>query len=132
MVRLLIQAQKTYGNYENHVDWIKGAIDAAEAARVQHDIKSWTATQCNKNLAWAGKVAQSHEGRWTTTSSSWKPNGIRPRGRPKHRWHDSINNFLTLHTGVKHKDDDWMGAAKDQSTWSGLEEVYVHYADFKQ
>ena len=132
MMRLLTRAHKTYDNYDNYADWIKDATAAAEAVRTQHSVKSWTEAQCSKKWEWAGKVAQSHEGRWTVTSTTWKPYQTRPRGRPKHRWHDSINNFLTLHSGVDHKEDDWMKEAKDPIIWSRLKTAYLIYADLKQ
>ena len=132
MMRLLTRAHKTYGNYDNYKDWIKDSTVAAESARIQHGVKSWTTIQCQKKWDWAGKVAQSHGGRWTDTSTKWKPNQTRVRGRPKQRWSDSINNFLTSHTGTEHQDDDWLSIARDPIAWHRLKEDYAHYADLKQ
>ena len=132
MMRLLTQAQKTYTKYDNYVDWIKDATVTAEAEMVKHNVKRWSTTQCKRKWSWAGKVAQLQGDRWTSTAASWEPAQIRPRGRPKHRWHDSINNFLTSHSGILHSDDDWMKVAKDPITWNALQREYILFADLQQ
>ena len=92
-------------------------------------MKSWTESQCARSCAWAGKVAQSHEGRWTYTAAKWQPHARRNRGRPKARWHDPINQYLTSTTSIEHQGDDWIKVASSASTWALQRECFIAHAD---
>ena len=107
MMRLLIHADKSYDSFQDHVEWIKDATRRAESVMETHNIKCWTELQKTRMWDWACKVAQKHEGRWTHTAAKWQPNAIRVKCRPKTRWHDVINSYLTLATGQTHQHDDW-------------------------
>ena len=80
-----------------------------------HNIKCWAKLQKTRQLDWACKVAQKHEGRWTHTAARWQPESVRVKGRPKTRWHDVINAYLTLATGDEHTCDDWIETLTDVS-----------------
>ena len=108
MMRLLIHAHRSYNNFEDHVEWIKDATRRAELAMATHNIKCWSESQNTRMWDWACKVAQKHDGRWTYTAAKWQPVAVRVRGRPKTRWHDTINAYLTQATGNNHTQDDWI------------------------
>ena len=127
MMRLLIHAHKTYDRYDNHVEWIKAATAKAKNTMARYGIRKWTDTQSAKKWAWAGKVAQMHEGRWTSVLLAWIPHASRPRGRPKKRWVDDINGFLTQHTGENYEGDAWRIFACSPKTWQSLSEKFVKY-----
>ena len=129
MLRLMIQAHRTYDYFDDHVSWIKDATKRAETAMAEHGVKSWTESQCARSWAWAGKVAQSHEGRWTYTAAKWQPHTRRSRGRPKARWHDPINQYLTSTTSIEHQGDDWIKVASSASTWALQRDSYIAHAD---
>ena len=77
-------------------------------AMAAHNIKCWSESQNTRMWDWACKVAQKHDGRWTYTAAMWQPVAVRVRGRPKTRWHDAVNAYLTHATGNKHTQDDWI------------------------
>ena len=129
MLRLMIQAHRTYDYFDDHISWIKDATKKAEAAMAEHGVKSWTESQCARSWAWAGKVAQSHEGRWTYLAAKWQPHARRSRGRPKARWHDPINQYLTNATSIEHHGDDWINVASSASTWTSHMDNYIAHAD---
>ena len=47
------------------------------------------------------------------TAAKWQPDTVRVRGRPRTRWHDVINAYLTTATGDQHKQDDWVQKLAD-------------------
>ena len=118
MLRLIIHVHKTYKHFDDHIAWIKDATKRAETARAEHGVRSWTESQCARSWAWADKVAQSHEGRWTYIAAKWQPHTRRSRGRPKARWHDPINQYLTSATSIEHQGDDLIKVASSASTWA--------------
>ena len=67
----------------------------------------------DKAVGLACKVAQKHEGRWTHTAARWQPEAVRRKGRPRQRWHDDINAYLTLATGEKDTCDGWVETLTD-------------------
>ena len=127
MMRLLIHAHRTYDRYDNHVEWIKDVTTKAAATMEKYGIREWTETQSRKKWTWAGKVAQAHEGRWTAILTAWSPHASRPRGRPRKRWADDINGFLTLQAGTKHEGEDWRSLASRPKTWGSLIKDFVSH-----
>ena len=98
----------------------------------KHGLRPWTSIQREKAWKWAGKVAQAADERWTATIASWTAHGDRPRGRPKARWADTFNTFLTGVTGTRPTQDDWRPVAKDVEKWAALSSAYVAFADLDQ
>ena len=69
---------------------------------------------------WAEKLVSATGERWNQAVLTWRLEDIRPRGRPKRRWHDVLNIFLEKVTGRIHRTNDWQKAASDASTWKSL------------
>ena len=128
MMRLLIHAHKTYNQYDDHVEWIKDVTAKAKDTMARYGLRKWTEIQSAKKWAWAGKLAQIHEGRWTNVISAWIPHANRPRGRPKKRWPDDINGFLTQQTGSSYEGDAWRTLASNPWTWKNLSDKFVKHA----
>ena len=63
--------------------------------------------------------------RWNGTITAWRLHETSPRGRPKTRWADSMNAFLTKLTGQQHSDDDWRSTACCSATWLALKADYI-------
>ena len=127
MMRLLIHAHRTYDTYDDHVEWIKDATTTAVDVMLRYGIRKWTETQSAKKWAWAGKICQSHASRWTAVTTAWIPHASRPRGRPKKRWVDDINGFLSHQTGIRHEGDDWRSIASCPKTWESFSAKFVNH-----
>jgi hypothetical protein len=68
-------------------------------------------------MKWAGQVARLGEGRGVYRVLVGKPEGKRPRGRPRRRWEENIKMDL--------QEDgfggmDWMELAQDRDRWFAL------------
>ena len=87
---------------------------------VDHNITCWTVLQRRKLWKWARKMCSSSGDRWNHAVNVWHLRDIRPRGRPKNRWHDVLNNFLSKKLGCVHNNDDWMKAAADKTSWQNM------------
>jgi hypothetical protein len=68
-------------------------------------------------MRWEGHVAGMWEKRNAYRLLVGKPEGMRPLGRPRHRWVDNIKMDLGE---VGWGDVDWIGLAKDRNTWRAL------------
>jgi hypothetical protein len=68
-------------------------------------------------MIWAGHVARKREERGVCRVLVWKPEGNRPRERPRHRWEDNIGMDLQE---VECGDVDWIGLAQDRDRWRAI------------
>ena len=128
MMWLLIHAHTIYNQYDNHVEWKKGATAKAKDTMALHNIRYWAELQSAMKWAWAGKLAQMHEGRWTNVISAWIPHTSRSRGRPKKGWVDDINGFLVQQTQSSYEGDAWRTLASNPWTWKNLSDTFVKHA----
>ena len=67
----------------------------------------------SRRLRWAGHVARMEDGRRAQKLLVGKPEGKRPRGRPKMRWEDNIIRDLK-EVGYE---GDWKALSQDRVTW---------------
>ena len=68
-------------------------------------------------MRWAGHVARMEEGRSVFKILTGKPTGLRPLGRPRHRWEDNIRMDLEeigINVG------NWVHSAQDRNYWRAL------------
>ena len=128
MMRLVTGAHRSYDDYEDHSSWMKDTTRDVEATMKTYGLKQWTKIQLGRTWKWAAKVAQAG-GKWTHTLATWFAHGSRGVGKPKARWSDPINRFLTSHTLDRHEDNDWMKIAKDTNRWNNLLVDYIHFSD---
>jgi len=71
----------------------------------------------SRRMRWAGHVARMGEERGCIGSWWEKPEGRRPRGRPRRRWVDNIRMDLReVRCGYM----DWIGRAQDRGRWRTL------------
>ncbi len=98
---------------------MKDTTREIEATMEKYGLKHWATSQLEKTWKWAAKVAQAG-GKWTHTLATWFAHGTRGIGKPKARWADSINRFLTSHTLTRHVDNDWLKAARDTERLNNL------------
>ena len=71
----------------------------------------------SRRLRWAGHVARMEEGRSAFKSSTGKPTGKRPLGRPRRRWEDNIRMDLEdtdMNAG------NWVNSSQDRDYWRVL------------
>jgi hypothetical protein len=68
-------------------------------------------------MRWAGNVARIGEKRNVYRLLVGKPEGKRPRGRPRRRWRDNIKMDL-LEIGLSVV--NWIGMAQDRYRWRAL------------
>ena len=130
MMRLISGAHRSYDDYEDHASWMKNTTREVEETMKKHGIKQWTTIQLEKTWKRAAKVAQTG-GKWTHTLATWFAYGSRGIGKPKARWADSINRFLTSHTLICHKDSDWIGVARDIDRWKKPLPDFVSFNDLE-
>ena len=68
----------------------------------------------SRRMRWAGHVARMDEERGVYRVLVGKPEGKRPRGRPRRRWVDNIRTDLQeVECGYV----DWIGLAQDRDRW---------------
>ena len=68
-------------------------------------------------MRWAGYVARVVERRGVYGVLMGKPEGMRPLGRPRHRWEDNIKvDFQEVGCGGV----DWIELAQDRDRWRAL------------
>ena len=87
-----------------------------------HDQKMecWTVLQRRKNWNRREKITSIKGKRWNKTVNSWQFHDILSRGKPKHRWHDVITDFLGKATGRVHGENDWHKTAASKSGWMSM------------
>ena len=68
-------------------------------------------------LRWAGHVIRADDARDIKQVFLWRPDGRRPRGRPRTRWWDNVREDLTL---LDEDPDDFANLAADRSGWRAL------------
>ena len=68
----------------------------------------------SRRMRWAGHVARMGQEREVYRVLVGKPEGRRPRGRPRHRWVDNIRMDLQ-EVGCGYM--DWIGLAMDRDRW---------------
>ena len=71
----------------------------------------------SRRMRWAGHVARTVEERGVYRVLVGKPEGRRPRWRPRHRWVDNIRMDLQ-EVGCGYV--DWIGLAQDRDRWRRL------------
>ena len=71
----------------------------------------------SRRMRWAGLVACMGEGRGVYRVLVGKPEGKRPRGRPRRRWEDNIKMDLQ---DVGCGGMDWIELAQDRDKWRAL------------
>ena len=67
----------------------------------------------SRRLRWAGLIARMVDGRRAYKILLGKPEGTRPRGRPKIRWEDNIVRDLK----EVDYEGDWQTLSQDRLTW---------------
>jgi len=71
----------------------------------------------SKSVRWAGHVARMGERRGVYRVLVGRPEGKRPRGRPRHRWENNIKMELQdMGCGGM----DWIELAQDRDSWRHL------------
>ena len=68
-------------------DVIRGQVGIA---KLQNKIDS-------AQLRWLGHLERMDDGRVAKRRWEWRPNGRRPRGRPRKRWSDAVEETLARH-----------------------------------
>jgi hypothetical protein len=71
----------------------------------------------SRRMRWAGHAARMGERRDSYRILVGKPEGKRPRGRPRHRW---VYNIKMNLRGIGLGGMDWIDLAKDRDQWKAL------------
>jgi len=89
---------------------LRGVNDLYSSPNIVRVIKS-------RRMRWAGNVARMCEEKGVYSVLVGKPEGMRPLGRPRHRWVDNIKMDLQ-EVGCGYM--DWIGLAHDRDRWRTL------------
>ena len=116
---------------DEYVNWIKHATTKTNQLMDQFDVRDWVDEQRCRKWTWAGTVARRQDSRWTHEVLKWDPPDLKIRGRPKTRWSDEINEYLTAVNGCQQAGKDWTMAALDKKKWSTLLKGFVEYSKAK-
>ena len=71
----------------------------------------------SRRMRWTGHVARMGQRRGLYRALVGKPEGMRPLGRPRHRWEDNIKMDLQE---VGCGGMDWIELAQDRDRWRAL------------
>ena len=89
---------------------LRGVNDLYSSPNIVRVIKS-------RRMRWAGNVARMCEEKGVYSVLVGKPEGMRPLGRPRHRWVDNIRMDLQ-EVGCVYR--DWIGLAQERDRWRTL------------
>jgi hypothetical protein len=78
----------------------------------------------SRRMRWAEHAARMGEGRGVHRVLVVKPEGKRPRGRPRRRWEDNLKMDLQDVGGGY---GDWMELAKDRDRWRALVSTVMNF-----
>jgi len=80
---------------EDWVEWIKRTTGLAQKELAKLRVEEWPAQRKRAYWRWAGHITRMTDRRWTVRILSWKPVGSRRVGRPKKRWRDVLDRFIS-------------------------------------
>ena len=112
---------------DTYTMWIKRETQTAEDIMQKYNVQCWSKGQSGRKWDWAGKVARQLDGRWSHEILKWHPDDTKVRGRPVTRWSDTINKFLSSHTGEPYSNSDWMRVAATPGTWSSVRAAFIEF-----
>ena len=69
-----------------------------------------------QRLSWFGHLQRTPEARATKKKFKWNPLTARPRGRPKYRWNDIIQDLVQM------KIKNWLTSVQDRAKWKDVVE----------
>jgi len=75
-------------------------------------------------MRWTGHVARMGQRRGLYRALVGKPEGMRPLGRPRHRWEDNIKMDLQE---VGCGGMDWIELAQDRDRWRALVKALMNF-----
>ena len=78
----------------------------------------------SRRMRWAWHVARMGDRRGVHRVLVGKPEGIRPLGRPRHRWE---NNIMMVLQEVGGGCGDWMELAQDRDRWRALVSTVMNF-----
>ena len=129
MLRCIARCHKSFPkspySVEEYVEWIQAATRKTDKLMTQFNVQDWVEEQRRRKWKWAKKVACRSDERWTHEIAKWDPEEVKIRGRPKTRWSDEINTYLTRVSGSMHKGSDWLKVAIDCKVWQNYEEDFA-------
>jgi len=68
-----------------------------------------------QRIQWLGHIIRRRENKVVIVTLEWKPIGKRPRGRPRKRWIDAVEEDLKI-LGV----ENWRETAQDRYRWRSV------------
>lgn len=129
MLRCIAKCHKSFPksphSVEDYVEWIQEATEKTDRLMRQFNAQDWLEEQRRRKWKWAGKVAGRSDERWTHEIAKWDPEEVKIRGRPKTRWSDEINVYLTTVTRSMPRGSDWLRVALDRKRWQSYEVNFV-------
>jgi len=78
----------------------------------------------SRRMRWAGHVVHMGERREVYRVLMGKPEGMKPLGRPRHRWEDNIKMDLQE---VGCRGMDWIELAHDRDRWRALVNAVMNF-----
>ncbi|KAF0753469.1 Uncharacterized protein FWK35_00019834 [Aphis craccivora] len=68
----------------------------------------------SQRIQWLGHIMRRRENEVVRVTLKWKPIGKRPRGRPRKRWIDVVEDLKIL--GI----ENWRETAQDRDRWRSV------------
>ena len=113
-------------------DFLQRTTHIAETIMSKHNITRWTTTYFRRKWRWAQRLATLPNDRWCRLVTRWRPDSTeqrpayRKQGRPRKRWCDDINDFIT-HLHHNHPTTTTWVDITDKNFWRLHEKYFINY-----
>lgn len=128
MLRKIVGLLRRTDDGETYIEWMRRSTHVAEMLYSRSGGECWAKQQRRRYWRWAGHVARSLDGRWSSRLLYWHPSGSRRPGRPVKRWADDLDAFFKQQMGSK--PGEWICHAVDRQGWKAFEEEFVQRVCF--
>jgi len=75
------------------------------------ELASVTSLIKGQRIQWLGHIMRRRKNEAVRVALEWRPQGKRPRGRPKKRWIDVVEDLKPFEV------EDWREVVKDRDRW---------------
>ena len=92
------------------------------------NIPEWVQEQRRQKWRWAGKMMRSTDEKWSKKVLDYTPDSRRPRGHPKARWTEALDEICRKVLGEERQCQGiWSTMAQQEETWNLLENDFLNY-----
>ena len=97
------------------------------------NIEQWTRQWRRRKWAWAQKLADASNSKWSATATQWQPilhtrnRCGRRQARPKRRWEQDFVEFL--HSAKPEQSRQWLEVAREKDWWSLQADAFAEFLE---